>query len=57
MSVLADSEARTWRDIWSAGHGIATIHDVPSVAELVGRLAADYRAASAVPVSPALAVS
>ena len=39
MSGLADSEARTWKDIWSAGHGIATIHDVPSVAELVDRLA------------------
>ena len=48
---------RPWRDIWSAGHGIATIHDVPSVAELVARLAADYRAACAVPASPALAVS
>ena len=57
MSGLADSEARTWRDIWSAGHGIATIHDVPSVAELVERLAAEYRAACAVPASPALAVS
>ena len=54
---LADSEARTWRDIWSAGHGISTIHDVPSVAELVERLAAEYRAACAVPASPALAVS
>jgi nitronate monooxygenase len=57
MSELADSEARTWRDIWSAGHGIATIHDVPSVAELVERLSAQYRAACAVPASPALAVS
>jgi nitronate monooxygenase len=57
MSGLADSEARTWRDIWSASHGIATIHDVPSVAELVERLAAEYRAACAVPASPALAVS
>src|SRR6478735_2363156 len=57
LSGLADSEARTWRDIWSAGHGIATIHDVPSVADLAERLAAEYRAACAVPASPALAVS
>ena len=57
MSGLADSEARTWRDIWSAGHGIATIHDVPSVAELVERLVAQYRAACAVPASPAVAAS
>ena len=33
-----------------------TLHDVPSVAELVERLAADYRAACVVPASPALAV-
>jgi nitronate monooxygenase len=57
MSGLNDTEARTWRDIWSAGHGIATIHDVPTVGELVGRLAAEYRAACAVPASPALAAS
>lgn len=57
MSGLSDSEARTWKDIWSAGHGIATIHDVPSVAELAERLAAEYRAACAVPASPALAAS
>jgi nitronate monooxygenase len=57
MSGLSDATARTWKDIWSAGHGIATIHDVPSVAELVGRLAAEYRAACAVPASPALAAS
>jgi nitronate monooxygenase len=57
MSGLANSDARTWRDIWSAGHGIATIHDVPDVAELVARLAAEYRAACQVPASLALAVS
>jgi nitronate monooxygenase len=56
MSGLTDSEARTWKDIWSAGHGIATIHDVPSISELVSRLAREYRAACAVPASPALAV-
>lgn len=49
------SEAKAWRDVWSAGHGVATIHDVPSVAELVERLAAEYAAACAVPPSAALA--
>ena len=57
MSGLVDSEAKTWKDIWSAGHGIATIHDVPTVAELVGRLANEYRAACAVPASLALAAT
>ena len=47
-------EAKAWRDMWSAGHGVAAIHDVPPVADLVARLAAEYRAACALPPSPAL---
>ena len=47
-------EAKAWRDVWSAGHGVASIHDVPSVAELVARLGREYRVACAVPLSPAL---
>ncbi len=50
---IAD-EAKAWRDVWSAGHGVATIHDVPPVAELVDRLAAEYRAACALPPSAAV---
>ncbi len=42
-------EAKAWRDIWSAGHGVATIHDIPPVAELVNRLAAEYAAACRAP--------
>jgi len=49
-----DSNAKAWRDVWSAGHGIATIHDIPSTAELAARLAAEYRAACALPPSAAL---
>ena len=30
-------EAKAWRDVWSAGHGVATIHDIPTVAELVAQ--------------------
>ncbi len=47
-------EAKAWRDMWSAGHGVSSIHDVPTVAELAARLQAEYRAACAVPPSPAL---
>jgi nitronate monooxygenase len=38
-----------WRDIWSGGQGIGLIHDLPTVAELVSRLQAEYIAACAVP--------
>ena len=47
-------EARAWRELWSAGHGVATIHDVPTVRALCDRLAAEYRAACAAPASLAL---
>ncbi|MFM2041658.1 MAG: hypothetical protein RLY86_234 [Pseudomonadota bacterium] len=40
---------KAWKDIWSAGQGIGTIHDVPTVAELVDRLVAEYREAAATP--------
>jgi nitronate monooxygenase len=36
-------ESKAWRDIWSAGQGVASIHDVLPVAELVSRLRAEYR--------------
>jgi len=39
-------DVKAWRDIWTAGQGIATIHDTPSVATLVGRLRAEYAEAS-----------
>jgi nitronate monooxygenase len=54
LKALGD-EAKAWRDVWSAGHGVATIHDAPPVRELCDRLAAEYRAACALPPSPALA--
>lgn len=38
-------DVKAWRDVWSAGHGVAGITDVPTVAELVDRLETDYRAA------------
>jgi len=33
---------KPWRDIWSAGHGVGSVEDVPGVAELVRRLKAEY---------------
>ncbi len=48
LKSLAD-EAKAWRDLWSAGHGVSLIDDVPPVAELVARLQAEYRQACALP--------
>jgi nitronate monooxygenase len=33
---------KAWRDVWSGGHGVGLIDDVPSVAELVARLEQGY---------------
>ena len=37
--------AKAWKDIWGAGQGVGTIDDVPSTAELIARMKAEYRAA------------
>lgn len=34
---------KAWRDIWSAGHGVGLIADLPDVEELVSRLAAEMQ--------------
>ncbi len=35
-------DAKRWKDIWSAGHSVSGVADVPTVAELVRRTAAEY---------------
>lgn len=40
------SKAKAWRDIWGAGQGVGTIDDIPSVADLVARMEAEYREAA-----------
>lgn len=41
-----DPNAKAWRDIWSAGHGIGSITDVPDVPELARRLKAEFATAT-----------
>lgn len=36
------AEAKAWRDIWAAGHGVGDIQDLPPAAELCRRLATEY---------------
>ncbi|HEU4839947.1 MAG TPA: nitronate monooxygenase [Ilumatobacteraceae bacterium] len=40
---------RRWRDIWSAGHAVSGVHDVPAVGDLVRRTITEYEAARADP--------
>jgi nitronate monooxygenase len=41
------SKAKAWRDIWGAGQGVGTVHDIPSVEELVLRMEQEYAEARA----------
>lgn len=43
----SESDARAWRDIWSAGHGVAGISAVLPVADLVDQMSAEYASARA----------
>jgi NAD(P)H-dependent flavin oxidoreductase YrpB (nitropropane dioxygenase family) len=36
------AKAKAWKDIWSAGQGVGTIHDVPDVAKLVHRMRDEF---------------
>jgi len=47
LSLSSEEERKAWRDIWSAGQGVGQIADLPDVATLVDRMAAEYRAAAA----------
>jgi nitronate monooxygenase len=42
-----NTEAKAWKDIWGSGQGIGAVKEVHSVAEMVDRLEAEYRAAKA----------
>jgi nitronate monooxygenase len=40
-----DTEARAWKDIWSAGHGVGGIADIIPAGDLCARLGREYHAA------------
>jgi nitronate monooxygenase len=40
-------EAKPWKTLWSAGHGVGSIADIPTVAQLCKRLTGEYRQALA----------
>ena len=38
----AEAEAKAWKTIWSAGHGVTSITDCPSVEDLVKSLKTEF---------------
>jgi nitronate monooxygenase len=47
FSKLTGEHAKAWKDIWSAGHGVAEINSIPTVNELVNEIKRDYKKALA----------
>lgn len=39
------SKAKAWKDIWGAGQGVGTVHDIPPVEALVMRMEQEYHEA------------
>jgi nitronate monooxygenase len=42
-----NQKAKAWRDIWGCGQGIGAVKEVPTAAELIARLSAEYEQAKA----------
>jgi len=45
----SEKKVKAWKDIWSAGQGIGTVHQVEPVKDIVERVAAEYEAAKRLP--------
>ncbi|QIB65291.1 nitronate monooxygenase [Kineobactrum salinum] len=43
--IKSSSDAKRWRDVWSAGQGVGAVNDILPIAALVDRLEREYRAA------------
>jgi len=37
-----NTDAKAWKDIWGAGQGVGSVHDAPSIQEIVDQFAAEY---------------
>jgi len=45
----SETKVKAWKDIWSAGQGIGTIHQVEPMAEIVEQMAQEYSEARDIP--------
>ena len=39
---MAEAEAKAWKTIWSAGHGVSSINDIPTTKDLVDNLKKEF---------------
>ena len=38
-----NTDAKAWKDIWGAGQGVGSVHDAPSMQEIVDTFTAEYK--------------
>ena len=39
---MAEAEAKAWKTIWSAGHGVSSIDDNPACRDLIDKLKNEF---------------
>ena len=39
---MAEAEAKAWKTIWSAGHGVSSINDNPETKDLIDKLKKEF---------------
>ena len=44
-----ETKVKAWKDIWSAGQGIGTVHQIEPMSDIVDRLVEEYRTAKNLP--------
>ncbi len=44
-----DESIKSWKDVWSAGHGVGSVKKIQTTAEIIDRLESEYRDAAALP--------
>jgi nitronate monooxygenase len=42
-SMRLDVDAKSWKEVWSAGHGVAQIHDIRPAADIIHSMVDEYR--------------
>jgi nitronate monooxygenase len=42
-SMRLDVDAKSWKEVWSAGHGVAQIHDIRPAAEIIHSMVDEYQ--------------
>ena len=45
----SETKIKAWKDVWSAGQGVGTVHKVEPLADIVDQIGAEYRAARQLP--------